>query len=125
MVTLQREGIKGNTMSFADKLKKVIGRTISADPFVADLVSALSKDRVHFDATQRFLHSHDASVFDEGNAGPVCFPVSTQEVQAIMRIAKHHGRSVVARGAGTGLAGGAVPLGAPAVVAMTKMNQII
>ena len=125
MVTLKEERIKGNPVSFVDKFKKVLGRTTSTDPFVADLVSALSKERVRFDATQRFLHSHDASVFDEGNAGPVCFPVSTQEVQAIMRIAMRHDRSVVARGAGTGLAGGAVPLGAPAVVAMTKMNQIL
>ncbi len=42
-----------------------------------------------------------------------------------MRIAMKHGRSVVPRGAGTGLAGGAIPLGAPIVVAMTKMNAIL
>ena len=112
-------------MSFINNLKNAIGRKATPDPFVSDLTSALSKDRVRFDATQRFLHSHDASVFDEGNAGPVCFPTSTQEVQEIMKIAKTHGRSIVARGAGTGLAGGAIPLGAPAVIAMTKMNKIL
>ncbi|MDG2300184.1 MAG: FAD-linked oxidase C-terminal domain-containing protein [Acidimicrobiales bacterium] len=112
-------------MSFLDRFKKAIGRTTSQDPFVADLIEALSAERVHFDATQRFLHSHDASVFDEGNAGPVCFPITTQEVQEIMQIAQQYSRPVVARGAGTGLAGGAIPLGEPAVIAMTKMNKIL
>ncbi|SVC86213.1 uncharacterized protein METZ01_LOCUS339067, partial [marine metagenome] len=84
-------------VSFINNLKNAIGRKATPDPFVSDLTSALSKDRVRFDATQRFLHSHDASVFDEGNAGPVCFPTSTQEVQEIMKIAKTHGRSIVAR----------------------------
>ena len=42
-----------------------------------------------------------------------------------MRIALEHGRAVVPRGAGTGLAGGAIPLGAPVVIAMTKMNRVL
>jgi glycolate oxidase len=42
-----------------------------------------------------------------------------------MGIAERHGRAVVPRGAGTGLAGGAIPLGAPVVIAMTKMNHIL
>jgi len=46
-------------------------------------------------------------------------------VQAIMRIATDNDRNIVPRGAGTGLAGGAIPLGAPIVVAVTKMNSIL
>jgi glycolate oxidase len=42
-----------------------------------------------------------------------------------VRIAARHDRGIVARGAGTGLAGGAIPLGAPVVVVMTKMNRIL
>ena len=45
----------------------------------------------------------------EGPAGVVCFPLSTAEVQACVRVARRHGRPFVARGSGTGLAGGAVP----------------
>ena len=94
------------------------------DPFVADLQTALSPDRVRYDGAHRSLHSHDASVFEGGNAGPVCYPTSTAEVQAIVRLASDHGRNVVPRGAGTGLAGGAIPLGVPVVVALTRMNRI-
>ncbi len=87
--------------------------------------AALSPDRVRADGAERSLLSHDASVFEGGVAGPVCFPVSTAEVSAVMRIATTHDRAVVPRGAGTGLAGGAIPLGGPIVVALTKMNAIL
>ncbi len=89
------------------------------------LAAALDPDRVRDDGAQRSLAAYDASVFDGGVAGPVCFPTSTEEVQAIVRIAADHGRSVVPRGAGTGLAGGAIPLGAPIVVSTGKMNRIL
>ena len=69
--------------------------------------------------------AHDASVFDGGIAGPVCFPETTEEVQAIMRIAEQHGSAVVPRGAGTGLAGGAIPLGRPVVVSTGRMNKVL
>jgi len=95
------------------------------DPVLAELRAALAPDRVRYDGAQRSLLSRDASVFDGGVSGPVCFPITTAEVQAVMRIALKHERNVVPRGAGTGLAGGAIPLGAPIVVAVTKMNAIV
>ncbi len=98
--------------------------TRSADPLSADLEDALSPDRVHADGAERSLLSHDASVIDGGGAGPVCYPISADEVSAIMKVAAKHDRAVVPRGAGTGLAGGAIPMGAPIVVALTKMNEI-
>jgi glycolate oxidase len=95
------------------------------DPFVADLVAALGPDGVRVDGAHRALLSHDASVFDGGNSGPVCYPRTTAEVQAIVELANRHGRNVVPRGAGTGLAGGAIPLGVPVVVALTRMDRIV
>jgi len=96
-----------------------------SDPLILDLQTALSADRVKMDGAQRSLLSRDASVFDGGVSGPVCFPETTAEVQAIMRIAEKHRRGVVPRGAGTGLAGGAIPLGAPVVIVVTKMNAVL
>ncbi|HNJ98218.1 MAG TPA: FAD-linked oxidase C-terminal domain-containing protein, partial [Ilumatobacteraceae bacterium] len=54
-----------------------------------------------------------------------CFPGSTADVQAVVRTAVRHGRAVVPRGAGTGLAGGAIPLGAPVVVSLMRMNRVL
>ena len=90
------------------------------DPVVAELRAALSPERVRYDGAERALLSRDASVFDGGVSGPVCFPINTAEVQAIMKIALAHERNIVPRGAGTGLAGGAIPLGAPIVVASPR-----
>jgi glycolate oxidase len=89
------------------------------------LVDAIGADKVRTDSAERSLLSRDASVFRGGVAGPVCFPECTADVQAIMRVAAAHDRAVVPRGAGTGLAGGAIPLGAPIVVSLTRMNRII
>ncbi len=95
------------------------------DPFVRALRGALTPERVHYDGAHRSVSSHDASVYAGGVSGPVCYPESTDEVQAIVRIANQHGRNIVPRGAGTGLAGGAIPLGVPVVVAVTRMNRIL
>ena len=101
------------------------GNDESPDPLVAALRDALAPERVKVGGAQRSLLSKDASVFDGGNAGPVCYPVTSAEVAAIMGIAIEFDRGVVPRGAGTGLAGGAIPLGAPIVVAVTKMASVL
>lgn len=111
------------------KLKSLAGgspdeRPGDDDPFVVALRSALTPDRVKYNGAHRALLSHDASVFDGGNSGPVVYPETTEEVQAVVRLANEHGRNVVPRGAGTGLAGGAIPLGLPVVVAVTRMNAV-
>ncbi len=92
---------------------------------MADLVAALGAERVHNDGAARLLASSDASIFEGGVAGPVCFPDSTAQVQACVRIAFAHHRPVVAQGAGSGLTGAAAPLGEPVVVATTRMNRIL
>ena len=106
-------------------LDRLVRREAVADPLVADLRAALADDRVRIDGAERALMAKDASVFGGGVAGPTCFPTSTAEVQAIMRVAERHGSAVVPRGAGTGLAGGAIPLGAPIVVSLGKMTRIL
>ncbi len=95
------------------------------DPLVAELEAALSPERVRNDGAMRSVTARDASLFSDGVSGPVCFPLTVQDVQSIMRIAVAHDRGVVPRGSGTGLAGGAIPLGAPIVVSLTRMNRIL
>ncbi len=113
-------------MRFLDKLRRNRqAESPDTDPLLPELTAALAPDRVRYDAVQRTLLAHDASIFEGGLAGPVCYPESSDEVQEIMRISERHGRAVVPRGAGTGLAGGAIPLGGPVVVAMTRMEQIL
>jgi glycolate oxidase len=94
-----------------------------------ELCAALAPDRVEDGSLALALYARDASVI-EGAAGVVCFPTSTAEVQAAVRIARRHGRAIVPRGSGTGLAGGAVPVTdnidrPPVVIVTTKMDRIL
>jgi glycolate oxidase len=90
----------------------------------ADLGAALAPDRVRTGGVELGLYGRDASVM-VGQAAVACFPLTTDEVAAAVRVARRHGRPFVARGSGTGLAGGAVPVGDPVVIVTTKMDRIL
>ena len=92
---------------------------------LVDDLRAVLGDRVRVDGAQRALLRRDASVFDGGSAGPICLCDNTAEVQHVVRTATSHGSAIVPRGAGTGLAGGAVPLGNPVVVSLARMNRVL
>src|ERR1700719_216536 len=47
------------------------------------------------------------------------------DLRAAVRVARRHGRPFVARGSGTGLAGGATPLDNPVVIVTTQMNRVL
>ena len=55
----------------------------------------------------------------------VVLPRNTEEVAQILRFCARHGVKVVARGAGTSLSGGALPLADSVVVAMARFNCIL
>jgi glycolate oxidase len=55
----------------------------------------------------------------------VVLPRSTSQVQAIVRICASHGIPFVARGAGTGLSGGALPATGGIVISFARMNRIL
>lgn len=55
----------------------------------------------------------------------VVLPETIQEVQAIMRLCHDNEVPVVARGAGTGLSGGALPLNDGVLLSLAKFNQIL
>ncbi len=93
---------------------------------VADLSRALAPERVRAEPTEVALYRRDASML-AGQAAVICFPTTTEEVAAAVRVSRAHGRPFVPRGSGTGLSGGAVPAGPvpPVVIVTTKMNQIL
>lgn len=95
------------------------------EALIADLVAFLGPDRVHADAVHRALYGRDASIIPDGRAGPVCMPATTEEVAAVVRVAAVHDRPFVARGAGTGLAGGAIPLDGAVVISTARMTSIL
>src|SRR5213083_2396779 len=55
----------------------------------------------------------------------VALPGSTEEVQAVVRLCNEAGIPFVARGAGTGLSGGALPVADGIVISLARMNRIV
>ncbi len=73
------------------------------------------------------LHTYECDGLMSFRVTPplVVLPASTEEVVAVVKLAKEHGLPVVARGAGTGLSGGALPVPGGVVVALTRMKKIL
>jgi len=55
----------------------------------------------------------------------VVLPETVEQVQRVLRICSEHNVPVVARGAGTGLSGGALPLADGVLLSLAKFNQIL
>ncbi|NUY02412.1 glycolate oxidase subunit GlcD [Paraburkholderia youngii] len=55
----------------------------------------------------------------------VALPDSVEQVEALLKYAHRHGVPVVARGAGTGLSGGAMPLERGILLVMARFNRIL
>jgi glycolate oxidase len=92
--------------------------------FVEELRSTLGHDRVRSHPLELLVYNKDAGA-TSGTVAAAVLPETTQEVAACVRIAKAHGIPVVARGAGTGLAGGAVPEDPALLVVLTRLNRIL
>src|SRR4051812_37607933 len=88
------------------------------------LEDALGASEVLSEPLARRLYARDASLV-EGGCALVVFPRSVDDVVACVRLATEHGLPIVPRGSGTGLAGGATPIGDAVVVVTTKMTRVI
>ncbi|GJM25546.1 MAG: oxidoreductase [Phycisphaerae bacterium] len=73
-------------------------------------IAAAIEGGVRSDRLSRALYSTDASIYEMTPDG-VVLPKSVEDVRAAVKICNEHGVPITARGAGTGLAGGAVNLG--------------
>jgi D-lactate dehydrogenase len=90
----------------------------------AELLALLGAERARFDADSRALYESDETpraCLPEA----VLFPSGHDDVAAIVRLANDHRFPLVARGAGSGNLGGALPLPGSAVVSFECMNRIL
>ncbi len=69
-------------------------------------------------------YAYDAFV-QETKPEAVLFPVTTEQVSEIMKVAYREEISVTARGAGTNISGGSIPVKGGIVLVFTRMNRIL
>ncbi len=79
---------------------------------------------LHTDPATLLTYETDAG-WDRGTPDGVFSPASTSDVSAIMRWASDSGTPLIARGAGTGLAGGAVAERGGVILNFAAMNEIV
>src|SRR5436305_6363567 len=88
-------------------------------------IAALLGPRGYLDRPEDLkLYEYDGGV-DKHAPDLVAFPRTTEEVAAIVKIARELHIPVVGRGAGTGLSGGAIPVEGGIMVAFARMNRIL
>src|SRR5215467_8463532 len=73
------------------------------------------------------LHTYECDGLTNFRVLPcaVLLPTSTEQVQAIVRICHREKIPFVARGSGTGLSGGALPVENSIVLSLARMNRIL
>ena len=92
---------------------------------ISTLCSALPPGAVLYDAED--LRPYECDGLSAYRALPlaVCLPETLEQLSQILRICHQSHTPVVARGAGTGLSGGALPLTDGVVLSLAKFNRIL
>ncbi len=95
-------------------------------PALADaLVKILGPAAVVTHPDELIVFECDGFTIPRARPLAVVFPTSTQQVSAIVKILRQHGVAIMARGSGTGLAGGIVAVTPGVQVSLARMNRIL
>lgn len=88
------------------------------------LISKIGKKQVLTDPVELLVYERDAAL-DRGMPDAVVFAHNPQDVQTLAQWAAEFGIPIIARGAGTGLSGGAVAESGGVILAFSRMNRIL
>jgi len=92
---------------------------------LAELRAAVGPEHVVTEPEQLRVYECDGLTGHRAIPEAVVLPESTEEVQAVVGACHREKIPFVARGAGTGLSGGATPMAGGVVVSLTRMNRIL
>lgn len=90
-----------------------------------ELAAVAGEDCLLDAADELLVYECDGYVVEKKAPDVVVFPTSAETVIRIVRLCRQHNIPFVARGAGTSLAGGCLPVGGGVMIALTKMNRIL
>ncbi len=91
---------------------------------IRDLQSLVGRDAVLCERADLMMYEYDGSV-EQARPECVVFPRSTEDVVAIVKLANRYETPIVARGAGTGLSGGALARKGGILIGFSRMNRIL
>jgi glycolate oxidase len=91
----------------------------------ADLATIVGADGVATRDDELMVYECDGYTLERARPEVVVLPRSTDEVARIVRLCHRHDVRFVPRGAGTGLSGGCLPIRAPVMICLSRMNRIL
>ncbi len=95
---------------------------------IEDLVRICGPQGVRYKPADLMVFEADGSVDGAVHTTlpeAVVLPTGVEQVAGVVRVARKYGVPVVARGAGTGLSGGAVALKSGIVISLTRMTRVL
>ncbi len=95
------------------------------ESLIRKLRTRLGAENVLGSPSDLAVYECDGYTIEKSRPDAVVFPRSTADVAEVVRLAAEHRVPIVARGAGTSLAGGCLPLQGGLVVMLTRMKQIV
>src|SRR6185436_14761753 len=95
------------------------------DRLIGEFERICRPDAVLHDPVALLAYECDALPHLHNTPSLVVLPSSTLDVQSIIRLCDREGIPFVARGHGSGLSGGALPVTGGVVIAMSRMNRIL
>lgn len=98
---------------------------VERNALIAELVRLLDRDRVITRYEQLLVYECDGLTINKALPDVVVLPETTEEVASVVRLAAEWDVPFVARGAGTGLSGGALALEGGILLSLVKMDQIL
>ncbi|ESS73182.1 glycolate oxidase subunit GlcD [Methyloglobulus morosus KoM1] len=93
--------------------------------FISQCKTLVGADNVIFDPERLRVYECDALAALRALPLMVVLPETVEQVQSLLRLCHQHNVPIVARGAGTGLAGGALPVVNGIVLGLSKMHHIL
>jgi glycolate dehydrogenase FAD-linked subunit len=93
--------------------------------FLAALRHIVGDSHVLDDALELLTYECDALPHLRESPAAVALPGSAGEVQDVVRLCAREGVPFVARGHGTGLSGGALPVAGGLVIALSRLNRVL
>ena len=92
---------------------------------LAELRDAVGPENLLHHADELIVYECDGFVIAKNVPDAVVFPTSRDQVIAVVQACGRHNVPFVPRGAGTGLAGGTLPVGGGVMIALTRMKRIL
>ena len=93
--------------------------------FISELESLLPKNRVYTDGPSILPYESDGLTAFRARPRAVVIPESEEEVVSIVKLCHEHNVPFVARGSGTSLSGGSLPIEEGIVIGLNRLNRIL